>query len=268
MDPLRALSSTFGTGHIRLSDPDSRRQQLIHTKALGIRRRNGECGARASGGYDLAVEPTTCADLTRTWALVPIRGLATAKTRLGSDLDAGERVELVTGLLRRTLAATRDARRIAGTIVVTKDPDAAGIAQELRAVGLVERAPGLNEAIEAARSVAIARGATAILVLPADLPSVSAAAVDDLIERANSVGTAASLVTLVHDRHGPGTNALLVSPPAAIGPAFGEGSRAAHEARAAAAGARYLELDGPLSLDLDTPADLLAAEAALGSLRG
>jgi 2-phospho-L-lactate guanylyltransferase len=214
------------------------------------------------------VEPTTRADLSQTWALVPIRGLETAKTRLGEDLDAEERVELVTALLRRTLVATRDARRIAGTIVVTMDPDAAGIAKELRAVGLVERAPGLNEAIEAARSVAVARGATAVLVLPADLPSVSPAAIDAIVEAAADAHGQAALVALVADRHGMGTNALLVSPPAAIDPAFGEASRAAHAGRAAAAGARFQELHGPLSLDLDTSADLAAAEAAIGSLRG
>jgi 2-phospho-L-lactate/phosphoenolpyruvate guanylyltransferase len=213
------------------------------------------------------MEPSARADLSRTWALVPIRGLETAKTRLGEDLDAEERVELVTRLLRRTLVATRDARRIAGTIVVTMDPDAAGIAKELRAIGLVERAPGLNEAIAAARSVAVARGATAILVLPADLPSVSSSAVDGLLLHADGLPAPQALVVLVPDRHGIGTNALLVSPPDAIGPSFGEASRATHEARAAAAGARYEELDGPLSLDLDTPADLLAAEAAIGSLR-
>jgi len=219
------------------------------------------------------VEPTAPADLShtdlsRTWALVPIRGLETAKTRLGEDLDAEERVELVTRLLRGTLRATRDARRIAGTIVVTMDPDAAGVAKELRAIGLVERAPGLNEAIVAARSVAAARGATAILVLPADLPAVTAAAVDEVLERAGGFGPAPGLVVLVPDRHGLGTNALLVSPANAIEPAFGESSRSAHAARAATAGARYEELDGPLSLDLDTPADLIAAEAAIGSLRG
>jgi 2-phospho-L-lactate/phosphoenolpyruvate guanylyltransferase len=213
------------------------------------------------------VEPTAGADLSRTWALVPIRGIETAKTRLGEDLDAEERVELVTELLRRTLIATRDARGIAGTIVVTMDPDAAGIATELRAIGLVERAPGLNEAIVAARSVAMARGATAVLVLPADLPSVGAAAVDDVLAGAGSGVGAASLVAIVPDRHGLGTNTLLVSPPAAIEPAFGGASRAAHEARAAAAGAAFLELDGPLSLDLDTAADLAVAEAAVGSLR-
>jgi len=214
------------------------------------------------------VEPTARADLSRTWALVPIRGLETAKTRLGEDLDAEERVELVTDLLRRTLVATRDARSIEGTIVVTMDPDAAGIAKELHAIGLVERAPGLNQAIEAARSVAVARGATAVLVLPADLPSVSSAAVDELLASGRAADDGGGLVAIVADRHGRGTNALLVSPPGEIDPAFGESSRAAHAARAAAAGASWLELDGPLALDLDTPADLLAAEAAIGSLRG
>lgn len=219
------------------------------------------------------MEPAARADLSRTWALVPIRGLETAKTRLGEDLDAEERVDLVTNLLRRTLEATRDARRIAGTVVVTMDPDAAGIAKELRAIGLVERAPGLNAAIEAARSVAVARRATAVLVLPADLPSVSAAAIDELLGDAVAAfaaeaGPGQGLAAAVPDRHGLGTNALLLSPPGAIDPAFGEASRAAHAARAAAAGARWLELDGPLALDLDTPADLLAAEAAIGSLRG
>jgi 2-phospho-L-lactate/phosphoenolpyruvate guanylyltransferase len=205
---------------------------------------------------------------------VPIRGLETAKSRLGENLDAEERVHLVTRLLRQTLIATRDARRIDGTIVVTMDPAAAGIAKELRAVGLVERAPGLNEAIEAARSVAIARGATAIVVLPADLPSVAAESVDDLLARASGTDSAlpgdspGRVVALVPDRHGLGTNALVVSPPGAIAPAFGGESRAAHERAALASGARYLEIDGPLSLDVDTPADLIDAEAVLGSLRG
>ena len=76
------------------------------------------------------------------------------------------------------------------------------------------------------------------------------------------------MAAAVPDRHGLGTNALLITPPGAINPAFGEASRAAHAAQADAAGVRWLELDGPLALDLDTPADLLDAEAVIGSLRG
>jgi len=219
------------------------------------------------------VDPTARADLSRTWALVPIRGLETAKTRLGGDLDPEERAALVTELLRRTLAATRDARRIAGTVVVTMDGAAAEIARRHHAVGLVERAPGLNGAIEAARSVAQARGASAVLVLPADLPAVSADALDALIESASTLaamggGAPDGIVALVPDRHGEGTNALLLSPPDRIAPAFGAASHARHVAAARHAGARVIELDGPLSLDVDTAADLLEAEAALGSLRG
>ena len=219
------------------------------------------------------MEPTPRADLSRTWALVPIRGLETAKTRLGEGLDAEERVELVTDLLTRTLAATRDASRISGTVVVTMDPAAAGLARDHNAIGLVERAPGLNEAIVAARSVAVARGATAVVVLPADLPAITPLAVDSLVEAAalatSGPGAAGrGGVAIVPDRAKAGTNALLVSPPALIEPAFGPGSYAMHRDAAEDAGAVVVEVDGPLSLDVDTTDDLLAAEAELGVFRG
>jgi 2-phospho-L-lactate/phosphoenolpyruvate guanylyltransferase len=218
-------------------------------------------------------------DLSRIWALVPIRGLRTAKTRLSGDLDPESRSALVSAMLRRTLVATRDAPSISGTVVVTMDPAAAGIAKEHRAVGLVDLLPGLNSAILAARSLAVARGATAVLILPADLPSVSADRLAALVESANGLcatglgagglgaaGLAApGLVALVPDRHGAGTNAILVSPPDLIGPAFGPDSRAAHRAAAVAAGALYLELDGALTLDVDTAADLLLAAAVLSA---
>jgi 2-phospho-L-lactate/phosphoenolpyruvate guanylyltransferase len=213
-------------------------------------------------------------DLSRIWALVPIRGLRTAKTRLSGDLDPESRSALVSAMLRRTLVATRDAPSISGTVVVTMDPAAAGIAKEHRAVGLVDLLPGLNSAILAARSLAVARGATAVLILPADLPSVSADRLVALVESANGLGAAGlgagglgapGLVALVPDRHGAGTNAILVSPPDLIDPAFGPDSRAAHRAAAVAAGALYLELDGALTLDVDTAADLLLAAAALSA---
>ena len=223
--------------------------------------------------YDDAVEPTARADLSQTWALVPIRGLESAKTRLGEDLDAEERLELVTNLLTRTLVATRDASRVEGTIVVTMDPAAAGVARDHRAIGLVERAPGLNEAITAARSVAVARGATAVVVVPADLPGITATAVDSMLETAalaagGTVFADQGLVAIVPDRHGSGTNALLLSPPELLAPMFGPDSLARHRAAAIDAGAALVELGGPLSLDLDTTADLITAESELGAFRG
>jgi 2-phospho-L-lactate guanylyltransferase len=153
------------------------------------------------------------------------------------------------------------------------DPAAAGLASDHDAIGLVERAPGLNEAIVAARSVAVARGATAVIVVPADLPAITPLAVDSLVEAAalaTSGSGAAGIggVAIVPDRAKAGTNALLVSPPALIEPAFGPGSYAMHRDAAEDAGAVVVEVDGPLSLDVDTTDDLLAAEAELGVFRG
>lgn len=66
---------------------------------------------------------------------------------------------------------------------------------------------------------------------------------------------------LVTDRHGTGTNALALRPPDVIDFAFGPGSRSAHRAAAEAAGAVYLEVHGPLTVDLDTPDDLVYVES-------
>jgi len=213
----------------------------------------------------------TSADLGSTWALVPLRGLEDAKTRLGAELDPEERLELVVTMATRTLAATRDARGIAGTVLVTADPAAADLATRFGARTLVQRLPGLNAALREARAVAVNLGATAILVLPIDLPAISPGVLENVLADAADLGAtdAAStggvrdrpLVLAVPDRHGGGTNALLVSPPAAIEPAFGDGSFRAHASAAAAAGAAFRRHEGPLTLDVDTGADLLVAEA-------
>jgi 2-phospho-L-lactate guanylyltransferase len=201
------------------------------------------------------------ADLSRTWALVPLRGLETAKTRLGGELDAEERLDLVTAMARRTLAATRDADTLTGTVLVTADPAAAELAAAYGAESLVQRIAGLNAALCEARARALDRGATAAVVLPIDLASVSAAAIDEIVTAAGDRVTGASgLVVVVPDRHGSGTNVLLASPPEVIDPAFGPDSRAAHAALAAAADAAYLELGGPLTFDVDTAEDLLTVE--------
>jgi len=71
-------------------------------------------------------------------------------------------------------------------------------------------------------------------------------------------------VAVVPDRHGTGTNALLMSPPDAIAPAFGPGSRERHIGRAERAGfdAAVESLES-LALDVDTSDDLGAMVAVL-----
>jgi 2-phospho-L-lactate guanylyltransferase len=205
------------------------------------------------------------ADLSHVVAVVPVRSLTGAKSRLGEPLDPEERADLVMALMRRTVGAALAARGLRGVEVVSRDPDLLKVARGMGARWLLQRSDGLNEALEEARRAE--PRATAVLVLPADLPGITAQAIEALIEAAAATARAnpdRPVVVLTPDRHGRGTNALLVAPPNAVPFRFGEDSRFAHGNAAAAAGAAYVEVEGPLAFDVDTPDDLL--EADLGGL--
>jgi len=194
-------------------------------------------------------------------AIIPVGSLAGAKSRLGAVLDAEERLELTLRLARATIGAAVASKRIAETLVVTPDDAVRSLASTLGARPLRQRDGGLNRGVDAGRDEALAAGAVAVLILPIDLPKVSTAAVDGVLAVLDRPGR--PLVAIVPDRHRRGTNALLLAPPDAIDTCFGGDSRAAHEGAAREAGATYVELDGPLTLDLDTPDDLLLAEPTL-----
>ncbi len=199
--------------------------------------------------------------LDRTVAVVPVRGLEGSKSRLGGQLDAEEREALVAGMLTRTIRAARGAPSLAGVVVVSPDAAVLQFATAEGADAVAQSGVGLNGALQDGRAWATARGATAILVLPADLPFVSADEVESLLRQSSAGGRPGeALVGLVPDRHGDGTNALLVAPPSAIPFAFGPGSRHDHEAAARQAGARLVEMAGPLTVDLDTADDLLLVD--------
>ncbi|MEK6719959.1 MAG: 2-phospho-L-lactate guanylyltransferase [Chloroflexota bacterium] len=194
-------------------------------------------------------------------ALIPIGSLEAAKSRLGAVLDAEERRELVLRMLRRTVGACLATSGIDETIVVSPDHVALAEAERLGARPLRQIAGGLNEGVRQARDDAIARGATAVLVVPVDLPLVTPDALQAVVEAMDPEAVPPEpLVALVADRHGRGTNALLIAPPDAIDPCFGGDSAAAHRAAAMTAGARLLDLAGPLAVDLDTMDDLLLVE--------
>lgn len=205
-------------------------------------------------------------------ALVPIRGLEGAKARLGEALDAEERRALVERLLASTIDAALRAPGAIAVAVVSPDPEALGLAERLGAHGIAQGGGGLNEGLAEARAWAEEAGAGAVLVLPGDLPALTPAELERVLGAARALaasGPADALVVVVPDRARTGTNVLLLAPPRAIPFRFGEGSRTAHADAARARGAIYLELGGPLALDLDTPDDLLVAEAAgLRGLRG
>jgi 2-phospho-L-lactate/phosphoenolpyruvate guanylyltransferase len=204
--------------------------------------------------------PDGTAPSPRVVAIVPVGVLEGAKSRLGEVLDAEERRDLVTRMVRTTVGAAVRTHGVAETIVVTPDDEARTLALEAGARPLRQRGQGLNEGLREARAEAIAGGADAILVLPVDVIEATPPAIRAILR---PLEQGMPVVVLVPDRHGRGTNALLVAPPDAIDFAFGGDSRAAHRAAAAAGGVRYEEVAGPLSLDVDTPEDLLLVEERL-----
>ena len=194
----------------------------------------------------------------RVVAVVPVGTLDGAKSRLGETLDAEERRDLATRLLARTLEAALATPGIDEVLVVTPDDEVRQLAARAGARPIRQQSQGLNVGLRQARDEVLASGGDALLVVPIDLPLISPEALQAVLAPLDD--RTRPLVVLVPDRHGRGTNALLVAPPDAIEFGFGGDSRRAHAACAADAGARFVELDGPLSLDIDTPDDLLLVE--------
>ena len=197
---------------------------------------------------------------TRIAAIIPVGPLEAAKSRLGGALDAEERQDLAERFLVRTLGAALALDRLADVLVVSPDREVLQRAAEIGARTLRQRTRGLNAGLAEAREDVVAGGAGAILVLPIDLPFVTAEAIAAVVAPIDQGGSNARVV-LVTDRHGTGTNVLALRPPDAIDFRFGPDSRQAHREAAAAAGAAYIEIGGPLALDLDTPADLVLVES-------
>ena len=195
---------------------------------------------------------------SRIAAVIPVGSLEGAKSRLGEQLDAEERQDLVAGFLARTVVDALAVDRLADVLVVSPDRDVLARAASLGARTLRQRSDGLNAGLRDARADVIAGGADALVVLPIDLPLVTSAEIARVLV---TLDDHARAVVLVTDRHGTGTNVLALRPPDAIDVAFGPGSRAAHRRAAEASGATYLELGGPLTVDLDTPDDLVYVES-------
>ena len=203
-----------------------------------------------------------------TVVVIPVRALEGAKSRLGAVLDAEERRDLVERLLRETVAAALATPGVRRVIVVSPDPGVLETGVAAGAAGVLQASAGLNPGLVEARDAGDAVDADRLLILPGDLPGIAPSDIAAILATADAAtvpsrvaGGPGPVVVLAADRHGRGTNALLLQPPRVIEPAFGGDSRDAHRRLAATAGAAYAEVPGVLAVDLDTPDDLLLLEA-------
>lgn len=198
----------------------------------------------------------------RSWAVIPVKFLERAKSRLAPVLDARERRVLVTLMLQDVLNQAITCSQVERVIVVTADVAVAFMLRKWPVDLLNEPLPcGHSQAVRYACSYLAAAGVKKGLVLAADIPTVHASEITALIR----IGVRSPSVTVAVDRHGTGSNALALSPPDAIHPRFGVDSLRLHCDAASQRGAPAMTLQLPgIGFDIDEPVDL-ALLAAFGS---
>jgi 2-phospho-L-lactate guanylyltransferase len=202
-----------------------------------------------------------------TFAVLPVKHFASGKTRLADDLGTGTRRALVEAMVTDVLIALRRASKIDHVLVVTGEAAMEAIAHGYDASTVLDpQDDGHTAAALIGVHEALERGARRVLLVPGDCPALDPKEVDGLLVRAPAPTPE---VVVIPDRHGLGTNGLVLTPPDIITPSFGPGSRERHVEAARAAGAVVRVDEVPsLILDVDTIDDLEALRAALGDGHG
>ncbi|MBI2525646.1 MAG: 2-phospho-L-lactate guanylyltransferase [Candidatus Rokubacteria bacterium] len=188
-----------------------------------------------------------------TLVAVPVKDLDNAKQRLIPLLEPAERRALAAAMLEDVLAALV-AAGLGPVCVVTKDEAVMALADRQGIRCLVESANrGHTEAVGLAQREAVWRGVARFLTIPGDVPCVTRAE----LERLCATLGAGPGVAFVPSLSGFGTNAALLSPPAAMPLKFGEPSFENHLETARARGLSPVVLPLPgIGLDIDAPEDL------------
>ena len=197
----------------------------------------------------------------RTAAILPVKSFGAAKQRLGSLLGSGSRHALAQAMFQDVVSTLKKVEGIEAIVVVASEPSVEFAAEEQVVLLEDDARDGQSPAAAIGIRWAVEAGFERVLLVPGDTPLLSAPEVDALL------ADAPEAVVIVPDRHGTGTNGLLLRPPMAIAPSFGPDSLKRHVAAAEAAGVTHrVERMSSLMFDVDTSDDLaVVVEAIEGS---
>ena len=195
--------------------------------------------------------------------LVPVKNLALAKQRLAPLLAAAERRALATAMLEDVLMALAASSAQPRVAIVTGDGEAIGLARQFLFEVIEDRENlGESEAIAMATRVSEERGEREVLVLPADIPLVTPAEIEQILSLAPPRGTV--IVPCWEER---GSNAVLRRPASLFPLKFGNDSFHPHLRAAEVAGpCVVLRLPG-IGLDVDRPGHLARLLSAPGNTK-
>ena len=196
--------------------------------------------------------------------LIPVKHLSRAKQRLSGVLPQDARTRLAQAMLEDVFLAVAGVRSAEAIFVVSSDSNALAAARARGWECLPETAQrSETDSVDAASRICSARGVTALLRLPIDIPLVRREDIEAVLAACPAVPGA----VLVSSRTADGTNALLRTPPDLFPSHFGPESLRKHLEEARACGARVELLRNPrIELDVDDEEDLraLAAHKDLG----
>ena len=222
-------------------------------------------------------------------ALIPVKALDLAKSRLAPHLSRQQRMTLVLDMLQHVLQALNASKAFERIYVVSVDSRVLELARHQGAYPLLETQQGHNPALQEAAQTILARAACqqrayaplvtyrasgplanagldntnkylasldGLLTISADLPLLAQEDIFALIQAAED-----HQIVLASSSDGTGTNALLARPPLALPYLFGPNSLPAYIQAAQTSKLSYtLVQTAHLGLDIDTLADLKQLE--------
>ena len=189
------------------------------------------------------------------FAVIPVKEMEGSKQRLSSLLTPAQRQGLAEVMLQDVLDAARGARDLAGIILVTRDPFAMKLADQIGAHVITDGArDGHTGAVTAAARRLVLEGGHAMLTMPGDIPRATAEEIQTAIAAHSPMAPAFTIVP-AHDEKG--SNCIIMTPPDAVPLRFGDDSYFPHldAARKMDIEPNIVRLPG-IGMDIDHPEDI------------
>lgn len=187
------------------------------------------------------------------WVIVPVKSIHNGKSRLAGVLSSGDRENLNIAMLTNILKTLKEMDGIAGALIISHDKTIQILTETFGFDFLLEQQPySLNHAINKACEKCRDMGASAVLILPADLPLITKKSLQSILDK----NIEPPVVVITPDRRKEGTNSLLINPASEFNFQFGENSFLTHQKNATLMNYRVeIVVDPGMELDLDTPED-------------
>jgi 2-phospho-L-lactate guanylyltransferase len=188
-------------------------------------------------------------------AVIPMKSLHSAKSRLSNILTAQQRKNLAMYLLDATITELKKSNFISEIIIVSIDKAVENYSCLNNLKFIKDSDEGVNKAVILADNYCINNGINANIVIPHDLPFISAKEIDEICTISNKYH---KCIIICPSKRFDGTNILFRKPPDVIKTHYDDNSYMNHLKEAYKLKIPVESLDlVKLRFDLDTKEDLL-----------